>query len=35
MSLTDTRDQEYTQRLVTLENVWWKKLILGEEGSLI
>ena len=27
MSLTDTRDQEYTQHLVTLENVWWKKLI--------
>jgi 2-polyprenyl-3-methyl-5-hydroxy-6-metoxy-1,4-benzoquinol methylase len=27
MSITDTRDQEYTQRLVALENAWWKKAI--------
>jgi hypothetical protein len=26
MSVTDTRERN-TQRLVTLENAWWKKLI--------
>ncbi len=26
MSATDTRDREYTERLVTLQNAWWKKL---------
>lgn len=30
MNPADTRDEEYTRRLIALEKVWWKKFIRGQ-----